>query len=119
MRSTMNDIVPRKSRLPALLQPLTEPTYRRIWSASLLSNFGQLVQGVGAAWEMTRLTPAANMVALVQTAMMLPLMLFALPAGAIADMFDRRKVALAGLTFAVAGASAQCTPGGPQGPVRW
>ena len=106
MRSTMNDIVPRKSRLPALLQPLTEPTYRRIWSASLLSNFGQLVQGVGAAWERTRLTPAANMVALVQTAMMLPLMLFALPAGAIADMFDRRKVALAGLTFAVAGASA-------------
>ena len=100
---------PRKRRLPALLLPLTEPTYRRIWSASLLSNFGQLVQGVGAAWEMTRLTPAANMVALVQTAMMLPLMVFALPAGAIADMLDRRKVALGGLAFAVAGATALAT----------
>jgi MFS family permease len=71
-----------------------------IWLASLLSNFGQLIQGVGAAWEMTRLTASANMVALVQTALMLPLMLVAVPAGAIADMFDRRKIAMIGLTFA-------------------
>ncbi|MFA5941135.1 MAG: MFS transporter [Sinimarinibacterium sp.] len=82
------------------LEPLREPGFRKIWSASLLSNFGQLVLGVGAAWEMTRLTPAPEMVALVQTALMLPLMLVAVPAGAIADMFDRRKVAMAGLAFA-------------------
>ena len=68
--------------------------FRRIWTASLFSNFGQLILGVGAAWEMTRLTTSASMVALVQTAMMLPLMLVALPAGAVADMFDRRKMAL-------------------------
>jgi len=95
-----------RSRLPAVLEPLTERTFRRIWIASVLSNFGALVQGVGAAWEMTRLTQSAGMVALVQTSIMLPLMLLALPAGAIADMLDRRKVALAGLTFAVAGAIA-------------
>jgi MFS family permease len=81
--------------------PLREPVFRRIWSASLLSNFGQLILGVGAAWEMTRLTTSATMVALVQTALMLPLMLVALPAGAVADMFDRRKVALVGLGFSV------------------
>ncbi|HEX7872761.1 MAG TPA: MFS transporter, partial [Sphingobium sp.] len=83
-----------------LLEPLREKTYRMIWTASLFSNFGQLIQGVGAAWLMTRLSSSPQMVALVQTAIMLPLMLVALPAGAIADMFDRRKVALIGLGFA-------------------
>ena len=83
------------------LAPLKSPTFRNIWSASLLSNFGTLIQGVGAAWEMTRLTDSPEMVALVQSAMMLPLMLVAVPAGAIADLFDRRKVALTGLSVSV------------------
>src|SRR5687768_16798865 len=87
------------------LAPLREPVFRRIWSASLLSNFGQMVLGVAAAWEMTRLTPSPGMVALVQTAMMLPLMLVAVPAVAIADMFDRRRIAIAGLTFSTASAA--------------
>jgi MFS family permease len=87
-------------RVWAPLEPLRERTYRRIWSASVLSNFGQLILGVGAAWEMTRLTTSASLVALVQTALMLPLMLVSVPAGAIADMFDRRKIAMAGLSFA-------------------
>jgi MFS family permease len=46
------------------------------------------------------------MVALVQTALMLPLMIVALPAGAIADMFDRRKIALTGLGFAIVASTA-------------
>jgi MFS family permease len=79
--------------------PLRERTFRTIWIASLLSNFGQLILGVGAAWEMTRLTSSPSTVALVQTALMLPLMLVALPAGAIADMFDRRRIAMAGLAI--------------------
>ena len=80
--------------------PLRVTAFRRIWSTSLISNFGHLILGVGAAWQMTKLTDAPEMVALVQTALMVPLMLVALPAGAIADMFDRRKVALTGLAFA-------------------
>ena len=88
------------SQRSTALSPLREPVFFRIWSASLLANFGQLILGVGVAWEMTRLTSSASMVALVQTAMMLPLMLVALPAGAIADMFDRRKVAMLGLAIA-------------------
>ncbi len=87
------------------LAPLQESSFRKIWSASLLSNFGQLILGVGAAWEMTRLSDSPSMVALVQSAMMLPLMLVAVPAGAIADMFDRRKVAMLGLGFAASSAA--------------
>ena len=82
-------------------EPLRESGYRLIWLASLLSNFGFLILGVGAAWEMTRLNQPVSMVALVQTAIMLPLMLIAVPAGAIADMFDRRRVAMSGLGFAM------------------
>jgi MFS family permease len=93
-------MVPSQRRVWAPLEPLRERTYRRIWSASVLSNFGQLILGVGAAWEMTRLTTSASLVALVQTALMLPLMLVSVPAGAIADMFDRRRIAIVGLSFA-------------------
>ena len=55
--------------------------FRRIWLASLLSNFGLLIQGVGSAWAMTQLDSAPQMVALVQSALMLPTMLFSLVAG--------------------------------------
>lgn len=85
--------------------PLREPTFRNIWTASLFSNFGQLFLGVGAQWEMTRLSTSASMVALVQTALMIPLMLVTLPAGAIADMFDRRRIAMTGLAFSAASAA--------------
>ena len=78
--------------------------FRRIWLASLLTNFGILIQGVGAAWTMSRLTPDASMTAMVQTALMLPMMLFALPGGAISDMFDRRLVCILSLLLALAGA---------------
>jgi MFS family permease len=101
----VNDSSTKPRRTWAALEPLRETSFRRIWSASLLSNFGQLILGVGAAWEMTRLTTAPEMVALVQSALMLPLMLVAVPAGAIADMFDRRKIAMSGLTFAAVSAA--------------
>jgi MFS family permease len=90
-------------------EPLRERAFGVIWSSSVLSNFGQLILGVGAAWEMTRLVGAPEMVALVQTALMLPLMLVAVPAGAAADMFDRRRVALCGLGFATLCAAALTT----------
>ncbi len=83
------------------LAPLSVPIFRRIWSASLISNFGHLMLGVAAAWEMTRLTDSKEMVALVQSALMLPLMLVSLPAGAVADMFDRRRIAMTGLGFSI------------------
>jgi MFS family permease len=86
--------------------PLRHVTFRRIWLASLLSNLGLLIQAVGAAWAMTQMTSSADKVALVQTALMLPVMLISMPAGAIADMYDRRIVALVSLSIALAGATA-------------
>ncbi|HLZ01452.1 MAG TPA: MFS transporter [Bradyrhizobium sp.] len=86
--------------------PLRHTTFRRIWLASLLSNLGILIQGVGAAWAMTQMASSADKVALVQTALMLPVMLIAMPAGAIADMHDRRIVAMVSLSIALTGATA-------------
>src|SRR3546814_10368752 len=54
---------------------------------------------------MTQLTPAADMVALVQTALMMPVMLVSIAAGAIADMYDRRKVSLAALAVSLSSAT--------------
>jgi MFS family permease len=86
--------------------PLRHGVFRRIWLASLLSNLGLLIQGVGAAWAMTQMTSSANKVALVQTALMLPVMLISMPAGAIADMYDRRVVALISLSISLVGSTA-------------
>jgi MFS family permease len=98
----MKEIVLRTS---SILAPLRQQAFRRFWLASLLSNLGLLIQGVGSAWAMTQLTSAPQMVALVQSALMLPTMLFSLVAGALADMYDRRKVVLCALGLALIGAS--------------
>jgi MFS family permease len=99
---------PKRSMFTAdgVAAPLRHPVFRRIWLASLLSNLGMLIQGVGAAWAMTQMTSSADKVALVQTALMLPIMLISMPAGAIADMYDRRIVALVSLSIALSGATA-------------
>ncbi|WEK02230.1 MAG: MFS transporter [Candidatus Sphingomonas phytovorans] len=86
--------------------PFRQLAFRRIWGASLFSNLGQHVQAVGAGWLMLTLTHRADMVAMVQTATMAPILCFALAAGAIADMYDRRKVAIAALGIAFCGAAA-------------
>src|SRR5450432_2664536 len=83
--------------------PLRHSVFRRIWTASLLSNFGLLIMGVGAAWSMTQMTSSVDKVALVQTALMLPVALLSTVAGAVADMFDRRAVGLFALSIALTG----------------
>lgn len=75
--------------------PLRHRTFRALWIASLASNVGTWMQSVAAVWLMTtQLSSSPVMVALVQTAASLPLVLLALPAGALADMVDRRKLLL-------------------------
>lgn len=74
--------------------PLSHQAYRNIWFASLSSNLGGLIQGVGAAWMMTSISTSENMVALVQASTTLPIMLFSLISGALADNFDRRRIML-------------------------
>lgn len=93
-------------RADGITAPLRYSTFRRIWLASLLSNLGILIQYVGAAWAMTEMASSADKVALVLTALMLPVMLIAIPAGAIADMYDRRVVTLIALSIAFCSAVA-------------
>lgn len=72
------------------LSPFRSRIFALIWSASLVSSFGSLIQAVGASWLMTSIAPTADMVALVQTSTALPIMLLSLPSGATADIWDRR-----------------------------
>lgn len=69
-------------------------TFRSLWSATLISNLGGLVEAVGAAWLMTTLATSHGMVALVQSSSTLPVMVFSLAAGALADNFDRKRIML-------------------------
>ncbi len=81
------------------LSPFRQPVFRNVWLANLLSNFGGLIQSVGAAWLMLEMTQQADMVALVQTSVALPVVMFSLLGGAIADSLDRRRIMLAAQTF--------------------
>ncbi|MDP3407466.1 MFS transporter [Bosea sp. (in: a-proteobacteria)] len=79
--------------------PLRQPIFRAVWFASLASNFGGLVQMVGASWMMTAIADSPDMVALVQASTTLPVMLFSLAAGAISDNYDRRRIMLTAQGF--------------------
>ncbi|WP_026621834.1 MFS family permease [Ensifer sp. WSM1721] len=81
------------------LAPFRHETFRTIWIASLASNFGGLIQAVGAAWLMTSISQSVNMVALVQASTSLPIMLFSVVSGALADNFDRRRIMLVAQGF--------------------
>jgi MFS family permease len=88
--------------VPDHLSPLIlfrNQTFRSLWIAALASNFGGLVQSVGAAWLMTSLSASQHMVALVQGAVALPIVIFSLLAGVFADNFDRRRVMLIAQSF--------------------
>lgn len=78
----------------SLTAPLRSPTFRALWSATLVSNLGGLIQAVGAGWMMTLISSSDDMVALVQAATTLPIMIFSLAAGALADSVDRRRIML-------------------------
>lgn len=76
-------------------QPLRERVFRWLWLASIASNIGTWMHEVGAGWLMTSLSASPLAVALVQVAAALPIFLLALPAGALADIVDKRRYLLA------------------------
>jgi MFS family permease len=98
--------------------PLLYNWFRWLWIANIVSNVGTWMQNVGAAWLMTQLAPSALLVALVQTATNLPVFLLGVPAGAVGDIFDRRKVLLftQGWMLAAAGILGALTLAGAAGP---
>ena len=75
--------------------PFRYPAFRAIWIANLFSSLGATIQSVAAAWLMTDLTTSHQLVAMVQASTTMPIMLFGVFAGAIADNYDRRRVMLA------------------------
>jgi len=74
--------------------PLKEPLFRSMWIAAIISYIGTWMQAVGAGWMMTEISGSPLMVGLVQAAVALPVFLVILPAGALADMVDRRHFLL-------------------------
>jgi MFS family permease len=85
--------------------PLGEPLFRSLWIAAVVSYTGTWMQNVGAGWLMTQLTISALMVSLVQAAAAVPVFLVVLPAGALADMVDRRRLLLFTQSWMVAAAA--------------
>ncbi|HEX6993673.1 MAG TPA: MFS transporter [Gammaproteobacteria bacterium] len=81
------------------LSPFRHPVFRNVWLANVVSQFGGLIQTVGASWLMLQIAASSEMVTLVQTSTSLPIVLFALVAGALADNFDRRRMMLAAQVF--------------------
>src|SRR5438477_2351309 len=98
--------------------PLRQRIFRLLWLAGLASNIGTWMQTVGAQWLLVGLPGAATLVALVQTADTLPDLLLALPGGALADIFDRRRFLIAVQAFqvVVGGALAALTLAGQMTP---
>src|SRR5689334_1588536 len=93
-RSHDRIVEPEPEPATTLWSPLRAPRFRNLFIADLLSDIGTFMQGVGAAWLMVSLGGSATLVALTQTASSLPFFLFALPAGALGDIVDRRKLIL-------------------------
>jgi MFS family permease len=95
----------------SLWRPMRTPAFRNLLIADVVSDVGTFMQTVGAAWLMIALSAGPIYVALIQTASALPFFIFALPAGTIGDIVDRRKLILYTETwmFAVAVAIAALT----------
>src|SRR5271170_3077223 len=79
--------------------PFRSPDFARMASAQFVSNVGSWMQTVGAQELMLTLTTSATLVALIQTAAGLPVVLLAIPAGAIGDLVDRRRLLIASQSF--------------------
>jgi MFS family permease len=71
--------------------PFRHATFTVLWTATVVANIGSWMYSAAAGWLMTSLNPDPFVVSMVQVATTLPMFLFALPAGALADIIDRRK----------------------------
>ncbi|MBJ7313637.1 MFS transporter [Rugamonas sp. CCM 8940] len=99
---------------PALLEPLRHRRFRQLWLANLAANLGRWVQAFAAAWLVASMSESPLLTTLVQTASYAPMLLFALPAGVLADAVDRPRLLFvinAGMALA-AGLMALATMGG-------
>src|SRR5436305_682412 len=82
--------------LPSAWAPFHHRLFSTIWFATVASSIGGWMSSAASAWLMTSLRPDPVMVALVQAASTFPMFLLAIPAGALADIFDKRRFLLFG-----------------------
>jgi MFS family permease len=115
---------PAQARITAIpvhssaLAPLREPLFRSLWIAAVISYTGSWLQNIATGWLMTSLTRSPMWVSMVQVALSLPVLLIALPAGALADLVDRRKFLLftqasmvaASMVLGILTVTGTCTP---------
>jgi MFS family permease len=87
---------------------LRRPLFRNRTIASVISNIGSWMQDTAGTWLMTALTGSPLLIALMQTAASLPVLLLGLPAGATADIFDRRRLLIFWQSWMLAAALALC-----------
>src|SRR6201984_2879997 len=71
---------------------LRNPVFRSMWLASLISGTCVAAQDTAATWTMNRVSDSPLFLSLMATVASLPFFFFTLPAGALADMVDRRKL---------------------------
>jgi MFS family permease len=86
---------------PSAWAPLRIAAFRSLWLALLAGNIGTWMQTVGAQWLLVEESGTDTLVAVVQTAGTLPIVLLALPSGALADTFDRRRLLVAVQTYLI------------------
>jgi MFS family permease len=86
--------------------PLRYAAYRRLWSAQFTSNVGSWMQTVAAQWVMTGLTRSAFLLSAISAASSFPVLLLAVPAGTLGDLFDRRRLIVASQTLMLVAAVA-------------
>jgi MFS family permease len=99
-----NDVSPRTAAAPPALSslgPFRHASFTALWIATIVSNIGGWMYSAASGWLMTSLSPDPFIVALVQVAASLPMFLLAIPAGALADIVDMRKLLL-GTEIAIA-----------------
>jgi MFS family permease len=82
--------------------PLRYPIFRDRWIASAVSNVGTWMQDTAGTWLMATLTTSPLLIALMQTAASLPVLLLGLIAGATADIYERRRLLIFWQTWMLA-----------------
>jgi MFS family permease len=82
---------PASPSAPSAWAPFRHRTFAVLWTATVVANIGTWMYNAASGWLMTSLNPDPLAVSLVQAATTLPMFLFAVPAGALADIFDKRR----------------------------
>src|SRR3954462_3087000 len=99
VRRSTTTAEPARGAVPSAWAPLRRTWFRALWTAQFVANTGTWAQTVGAQWLMGDLGGSALQIALVQTAATLPVFVLVVPAGALGDILDRRRLLLLSQTL--------------------